>query len=369
MKHAPRILLAKIGLDGHDRGVKVLARAFRDAGLEVIYTGLWQTCQATMHAALQEDVDVVGVSLLSAAHLTVMPELIRIRKELGIEQIPVVLGGIVPEGDHAVMKQIGVAAVFNPGSSMDAIIAALRSLAAERRRAPLESVRAGYGAGDVRALARLLTAIQRGENPDGWSPPPGQATVIGVTGAPGVGKSSFIAKLSAALRQRGMKVAVVAVDPTSPVTGGALLGDRLRMMGDPADGQFFVRSMSSGDVHDGLGPHTRDVVAALSGFGFDVVLVETVGAGQGDVGVRHVAHKTLLILMPESGDAIQFSKAGIIEIADAFVINKCDLPGADATQAQLTGAVGDGRPVWQSSTMNGAGISSVAEWVAALRKG
>ena len=93
---AIRVLLAKIGLDGHDRGVKVLARSFRDAGIEVIYTGLWQTCDATMKAALQEDVDVVGVSLLSAAHLTVMPEIVRIRKELRIEHIPVVLGGIVP---------------------------------------------------------------------------------------------------------------------------------------------------------------------------------------------------------------------------------------------------------------------------------
>ena len=114
----PRVLLAKIGLDGHDRGVKVLARSFRDAGIDVIYTGLWQTCEATMHAALQEDVDVVGVSLLSAAHMTVMPELVRIRKELGIEHIPLVLGGIVPESDQPQLLQMGIAAVFNPGSAV-----------------------------------------------------------------------------------------------------------------------------------------------------------------------------------------------------------------------------------------------------------
>ena len=104
----PRILLAKIGLDGHDRGVKVLAREFRDAGIEVIYTGLWKTCEATMHAALQEDVDVVGVSLLSAAHMTVMPEMLRIRKRLGIEHIPVVLGGIVPVSDHPALIRIRI---------------------------------------------------------------------------------------------------------------------------------------------------------------------------------------------------------------------------------------------------------------------
>ena len=99
-QYPPRILLAKIGLDGHDRGVKVLARSFRDAGFDVIYTGLWQTSEATMYAAMQEDVDVVGVSLLSAAHLTVMPEVLRFRHELGVEHIPVVLGGIVPQQSY-----------------------------------------------------------------------------------------------------------------------------------------------------------------------------------------------------------------------------------------------------------------------------
>ncbi len=132
-QNPPRILLAKIGLDGHDRGVKVLARAFRDAGIEVIYTGLWQTCEATMHAALQEDVDVVGVSLLSAAHMSVMPEMLRIRKDLGIEHIPLVLGGIVPEADKPKLTELGVAAVFNPGSPIDAIIETLARLAAEHQ--------------------------------------------------------------------------------------------------------------------------------------------------------------------------------------------------------------------------------------------
>jgi len=363
----PRILLAKIGLDGHDRGVKVLARAFRDEGLDVIYTGLWQTCEATMHAALQEDVDVVGVSLLSAAHMTVMPRLIRIRKELGVEQIPVVLGGIVPEADYDAVKEIGVAEVFNPGSSIEKIVTALRGLAARRERPSPTSVTADFAAGDVRALAAVITSIQTGAALAGWKPPKGDATVVGITGAPGVGKSSFIAGLSRELRERGKKVGVVAVDPTSPITGGALLGDRLRMMSVQPDEGFFVRSLSSGDLSDGLGPHCNEIVACLSGFGFEYVLVETVGAGQADVGVRNVADKTLLVLMPEAGDAIQFSKAGVVEIADAFVINKSDLPGADATQGQLVSAVGDDRPVWRVSTMAGEGIADVADWAVSLR--
>jgi len=362
----PRVLLAKIGLDGHDRGVKVLARSFRDAGIEVIYTGLWQTCEATMHAALQEDVDVVGVSLLSAAHLTVMPELIRLRHELGLDATPIVLGGIVPTADHPRLREMGVAAVFNPGSPLDEIIAKLRELASSRVAPRPSEVRAGYEKKDPRALAKLLTAVQHGGGLDGWRPPTGRAKVIGVTGAPGVGKSSFIARLGKVLRSRGKKVAVVAIDPSSPVTGGALLGDRLRMMAGAPDRDFFVRSLSSGDVQGGLAPHCREVVEVLNGFGFDYILVETVGAGQSDVAIREVVGHTILLLMPDSGDAVQFSKAGIMEIASCFVLNKCDLAGADATQAQLISAVGASRPLWKVSTVRGEGIEPVADWVMSL---
>lgn len=368
MNRTTRILLAKIGLDGHDRGVKVLARSFREAGFEVIYTGLWQTCEATMFAALQEDVDLVGVSLLSAAHMTVIPELLKHRTALGIESIPVLLGGIVPEEDHAAMREMGVAAVFNPGSAVSDIVATIGKLTRDVPARDAGELIAGYEAGRPQALSRLITHIQRGGGLDGWSPPGGGATVLGVTGAPGVGKSSFIGKLGAALRGRGLKVAVLAVDPTSPITGGALLGDRLRMMHGKPDAGFFIRSMASGAVQGGLGPQCRSVVGLLNGFGFDVVLVETVGAGQGDVSIREVVDHVLLLVMPESGDAIQFSKAGIMEIATQFVLNKCDLDGADATHAQMIGVVGKGRPIWRVSTVNGDGIPAIAEWVAATRQ-
>jgi LAO/AO transport system ATPase len=364
--HRPRVLLAKIGLDGHDRGVKVLARSFRDAGIEVIYTGLWQTCEATMHAALQEDVDIVGVSLLSAAHMTVMPAILRIGKELGVGHIPVVLGGIVPVHDSSKLKEMGVAEVFNPGSPLDKIVETMRRLSSGRESPDIDEVLAGYARRDPQALSTLITAVQREESPTGWAPPAGNAVVIGVTGAPGVGKSSLIGRLGKRLRDRGKKVAVVAIDPSSPVTGGALLGDRLRMMTGQPDEWFFIRSLASGDVQGGLAPHCRDVVNILNGFGFDYVLVETVGAGQADVAIRNVSDRTLLVLMPESGDAIQFSKAGIVEIADAFVLNKCDLSGADATEAQLRSAVGHSRPLWRVSTVRDEGIDAVADWVTSL---
>ena len=359
----PRVLLAKIGLDGHDRGVKVLARSFRDAGIEVIYTGLWQTCEATMHAALQEDVDVVGVSLLSAAHMTVMPELLRIRKAIGVEHIPVVLGGIVPESDYPALKEMGVARVFNPGSSVDEIVETIRRLSAAHKGMDLSEAKSAYAEGDPRALARIITAIHSEEPLDGFAPPAGHGQVIGVTGAPGVGKSSFIGKLGLKLRDRGKKVAVVAIDPSSPITGGALLGDRLRMMGGAPDEKFFVRSLSSSGAQGGLAPRTAEVVALLKGFGFDYIVLETVGAGQGDVAIRDVVDRTLLLLMPDSGDAVQFSKAGIMEIAGGFVLNKCDLAGADATQAQLVSSVGPDRPVWKISAVRDEGIDAVADWV------
>jgi LAO/AO transport system ATPase len=367
-QHSYRILLAKIGLDGHDRGVKVLARLFRDAGHDVIYTGLWQTAQATMCAAMQEDVDVVGVSLLSAAHMTVMPELLKWRKHYGVEHTPVVLGGIIPGADYDALREMGVAAVFNPGSSLDGILTEIGRLAASASHGTLADVRAGYAAGDPVGLAKLITHVQRGTNGDDWAPPPGHALIIGVTGAPGVGKSSFIDKLGRQLRGRRLKVAVVAVDPSSPVTGGALLGDRLRMMSGTPDEHFFIRSLSSGRTLGGLGPKVKEVVALLSGFGFDVVLLETVGAGQTDVAVRELVDRTLLLLMPDAGDAVQFSKAGVMEIASCFVVNKCDLEGADRTLAQLAAAVGDERPAWKVSTLRHEGIEQVADWLVRLQQ-
>ncbi len=362
----PRILLAKIGLDGHDRGVKVLARSFRDAGMEVIYTGLWQTCEATMYAAMQEDVDVVGVSLLSAAHLTVMGEMVKIRRDLGIEYLPLVLGGIIPDSDYPALHELGVAAIFNPGSPVDRIVEEMKSLAGRHGPNPATELQAGYDRRDDRCLAKLITAICREQELDGWSPPKGGATVVGITGSPGVGKSSFIGRMGKLLRAGGKRVAVVAVDPSSPVTGGALLGDRLRMMTGSPDRDFFIRSLSSGTVQGGLGPHVRDVVDCLNGYGFDYILVETVGAGQSDVAIREITKHIVLLLMPESGDAVQFSKAGIMEIAGCFVLNKCDLAGADATEAQLRTSGAGNRPIFKVSAIRDEGIEAVADWAATL---
>jgi LAO/AO transport system ATPase len=366
MNNPIRILLAKIGLDGHDRGVKMLARSFRDEGFEVIYTGLWQTPAATAYAAMQEDVDIIGVSLHSAAHMTIMPEVLRCQEEYGIKDVPVMLGGIVPSADCPALDEMGVSAVFNPGSSLSDIIASIRKLAGQRSSDAMDTLVSGYESGSPKALARLMTRAQRGGFEGGWTPPSRPTRVVGITGSPGVGKSSFIAKLSAKLCEAGQKVAVVAVDPTSPLTGGALLGDRLRMMLPVPNDSFFVRSLSSANEHGGLGPYVQSSLELLGGFGFDTILVETVGTGQGDTAILEMTRNVLLLLMPDSGDDIQFSKAGIMEIATAYVVNKCDLPGADATEGNLLHSVGHDRPIWRVSALHDEGLDQVVDWVSGL---
>jgi LAO/AO transport system kinase len=136
------------------------------------------------------------------------------------------------------------------------------------------------------------------------------------------------------------------------------------MMSSPVDADFFVRSLSSGEMQGGLAPQCRDVVDVINGFGFDYILVETVGAGQADVAVRDLCSEVVVLLMPDSGDAVQFSKAGIMEIASCLVLNKCDLAGADATEAQLLSAVGDARPIFRASTIRDQGVEAVADWLA-----
>lgn len=364
MSRPIRALIAKIGLDGHDRGVKLIVRNLRDAGMEVIYTGLWQTPGGTVQAAVQEDVDVVGVSLLSAAHMTIMPELRRLCAENGIPDMPLIVGGIIPEEDHAPLRAAGIDGIFNPGTPMQTIIDSVRQLA-EKRRAALA---ADGATPDVRrpvGLARALTAAIEGraEKLGGVAKPAERHAVLGITGSPGVGKSTFIGKLAAGLRARGHRVGVIAVDPTSPITGGSVLGDRLRMMPAEPDEGLFVRSLGSSGQAGGLAPHCEDVARLMAAGGFRIILIETVGAGQNDVDIHRLTKDVLLLVMPGAGDSIQFFKAGVFEIASGFVVNKADLPGTDITVRQLRESLDDPRPIWPVSALRSEGFEPLYEWV------
>jgi len=209
---------------------------------------------------------------------------------------------------------------------------------------PVPSLAERVLSGDERALARALTTVESGT--------PGadrlladlraagrRARLIGITGAPGSGKSSLTDSLIAALRESGERVAVVAVDPSSPFTGGAILGDRIRMGRHHADRGVFVRSMASRGHLGGLSGTTVACATVLEAAGFENVLVETVGVGQSEVDIAGVADHVVLVLTPGAGDAVQAFKAGIMEIADVFAINKADLPGADRLEREVRAAL------------------------------
>src|SRR5438093_1200351 len=221
-----RVLIAKPGLDGHDRGAKVLARGLRDEGFEVIYTGLRQT-----------------------------PEMIA--------------------DPH------------------------------------------------VRELLPKIFAASRG------------AQLVGITGPPGEGKSTLVTALTREYRKRGRRVGIVAVDPSSPYTGGAIMGDRIRMMEHAADRNIFMRSMASRGELGGIAAATWLVAAALDAAGYDPVLVETVGAGQAELEVARLAETTVVVEVPEMGDEIQAIKAGLLEVADVVTVNKADRPGAERSARHL----------------------------------
>jgi LAO/AO transport system kinase len=185
-----------------------------------------------------------------------------------------------------------------------------------------------------RAIARAATAIEnRSQRADpllrALFPHTGRALTVGITGAPGSGKSTVVQALITLLRSRGKTVGVIAVDPTSPFTGGALLGDRIRMMNHHADPGVFIRSMATRGQLGGLAAATTDLTVLLDAAGFDVILIETVGVGQDEIDIARVADVTALVLVPGLGDDVQAIKAGIMEIADVYILNKADHPGIE----------------------------------------
>jgi GTPase len=199
-------------------------------------------------------------------------------------------------------------------------------------------------AGDVRALARLLSLVED-ESPQVRSvikdllPDTGGARIVGLTGSPGVGKSTVTGALLRAFRAAGHRVAVLAVDPSSPFTGGALLGDRIRMQEHATDEGVFIRSMASRGHLGGLAASTPQAIRVLDAVGFDLIMIETVGVGQAEVAIASLADSVVVLLAPGMGDAIQAAKAGILEVADLFVVNKSDKPDAQQVVRDLRGMI------------------------------
>jgi LAO/AO transport system kinase len=249
-------------------------------------------------------------------------------------------------------------------------------------------------AGDRRALARLLSWVENGTEAGQAAlaalyPRTGRAHIVGLTGSPGSGKSTLIGRVAQELRQRDNLVAIVAVDPSSPFSGGALLGDRLRMQDLVTDPGVFVRSMASRGQPGGLARATRDMIGVLDAVGFPFILVETVGAGQAEVDIARTAHTVVLVEAPGMGDDVQALKAGLMEIADILVVNKADRPEAQQTirilqtAQQLSGPAGHhgaqaagptapvaawSPPIVQTVALEDRGVAELVEAILAHRR-
>ncbi len=235
-------------------------------------------------------------------------------------------------------------------------------------------------AGDVRALARAISAIED-NHADATEllrrlfPHSGKARILGLTGAPGAGKSTLVDQLAREYRKQGRTIGIIAVDPTSPYTGGAILGDRIRMQAHHADSGIYIRSMATRGFLGGLARTTADVATVLDASGRDLVLVETVGVGQDEIDIVRLADVTVVILVPGMGDDVQTIKAGIMEIADIFVINKSDREGAErvereirAMQTLATLADGWTPPIVKTVAPEGTGIPELAGAIAGYEK-
>jgi LAO/AO transport system kinase len=245
---------------------------------------------------------------------------------------------------------------------------------------PPDALAAGVLAGDPRAIARAISQLEDGDGTEGGAalvgalfPRTGRAYLVGITGVPGGGKSTLVDQLIATIRESGRTVAVLAVDPTSPFSGGAVLGDRVRMNRHASDSGVFVRSMATRGHLGGLARTTSDAALVLDAAGFDVVLIETVGVGQDEVEIAQTADATVVVLVPGTGDDVQAMKAGIMEIADVFVANKADREGIDRLVQSIEAALSlqpavDGgwtTPVLRTEATTGQGVSEL--WDALCR--
>ncbi len=235
----------------------------------------------------------------------------------------------------------------------------------------MSSLAAAVLAGDRRAVARLLTLVENAPLQARPSlialyPHSGRAHIVGVTGAPGTGKSTLVNQVALELRRRSRTVGILAIDPSSPFSGGAILGDRIRMHDAAGDACVFIRSMATRGSLGGLARAANDAIRVLDAFGRDVILVETVGVGQDEIDIARCAHTTVVLQMPTLGDDIQILKAGILEIADILVVNKADLPGAErivgALETMLDAGARDAgwrAPIVQCVATEGTGVAAL----------
>jgi methylmalonyl-CoA mutase cobalamin-binding domain/chain len=364
LPHRPRVLLGKMGLDGHDRGVKVIARALRDSGVHVIYSGLWQTPRSLAVSARDEDCDCIAASMMSNSHLVLGPKLVKAIRDLGRPDMRVYMGGILPQEDIPKLLEGGITRCFTTGVGLIDIVNAVReSTVARTERVPSGGVTA--------QLARDISLVHAGRALRADAKKQRPRRVIGITGSPGAGKSTLVAQLVGEYTRRAKadpslgRCAVVAFDPMSPITSGALLGDRLRVDFNNLDEAVFYRSLAiSGEDYSSLDEIVQLIGGAHAGGGaglpYQTVFVETVGAGQNETKIRKHVDRTAVVLTPGMGDAVQMDKAGILEIADVFVCNKADHPGENELVRDLRDIAGK-RPIVETIATRAQGTAELLD--------
>lgn len=366
LDHRPRVLLGKMGLDGHDRGVKVIARALRDSGVHVVYSGLWQTPASLAVSARDEDVDCIAASMMSNSHLVLGPKLIDELKGVGRADLPVLMGGILPVEDIVTLKEYGVRACFPTGTGLLDVVEAVKACVGELA----DKVPSGH---PTAQLARDISLAHEDRPMRAGVTLRRPTRVVGLTGSPGAGKSTLVAQLVGEYTRRAEgdpslgRCAVIAFDPKSPITSGALLGDRLRVDFNNLGEKVFYRSLAiRGEDYRGLdtvlgligGAHESDGSGGLAPF--ETVFVETVGAGQNETRVRDHVDRTAVVLTPGMGDSVQMDKAGILEIADLFVCNKADYPGENELVRDLRDISGR-RPIFETVATRGQGVPELLD--------
>ena len=281
--------------------------------------------------------------MMSNSHLVLVPRLLNEMKAVGRGDIPVNVGGIIPQSDVQGLLDAGVARIYHTGTSMDEIVDSVR--ATVKPYAPVVS------SAREAVLARQISMAHAASLPAG-TPVKRPARVVGITGSPGAGKSTLVAAMANEAVRRGQRIAVVAFDPMSPITGGALLGDRLRVDFNAVDDKVFYRSLAIvGEDYRSL----PEIIGLIGAAGFDSLIIETVGAGQNDVAIRQHVDRTAVVVVPGMGDSVQMDKAGILEIADLFVANKADHAGEAKLVRELLDIAG-GRPILETIATEGKGV-------------
>jgi len=356
LDHRPRVLLGKMGLDGHDRGVKVIARALRDSGVHVIYSGLWQTPASLAISARDEDVDVIAASMMSNSHLVLGKRLVDSMNEVGRPDIPVLMGGILPQNDIVKLLDMGIRECFPTGTGLIDIVNAVRATVHPQD----QHIESGNASAQLsRDISLMHNEKTVRENATMRRP----KRVIGFTGSPGAGKSTLVAQLAREHFVRAQedpsigRCAVLAFDPKSPITSGALLGDRLRVDFNNIGEHVYYHSLAiRGEDYHGL----NDIIELIGGSctgndTYDTLYVETVGAGQNETMIRDFVDTTAVVLTPGMGDSVQMDKAGILEIADIYVCNKADYPGEDDLVRDLREIAGK-TPIIETVATHAKGI-------------